>query len=274
MKSRLIVAAFGVPLTLVMLVVLPEWGTLLFAAAICGLGAHEMCSAAGVGRAAAVCAVISALGVCVFAFFGLYLPFAALGAVYVFAVFFIWVRRYEKEEKFGTGGLGAALMAGLVVPCGLAALIIIRNGANGRLFVLFPIIISFAGDAGAYFVGRAMGKHKFSPRTSPKKSVEGAVGGLIIGAVLAAVFAGIIIWQKGALFGSMGAVCAVCAVFAASLGVGAVSELGDLAFSLIKRELGIKDYGKLLPGHGGALDRFDSMVFSAPAVALLLALVK
>ncbi len=274
MKSRLIVAAIGVPLTLVFLVVLPEWGTLVFAAAISALGAHEMCSAAKIGRAAACVSIISALGVCLCAYFALPLPFAALGAVYVFAVFFIWVRRYEKELNFGTGGLGAALMAGLVVPCGMAALIMIRNGENGRLFVLFPIIISFAGDAGAYFVGLTLGKHKFSPRTSPKKSVEGAVGGLIVGALLAAAFAGIIIWQKGAVFGSMGAVCAVCAVFAASLAVGAVSELGDLAFSLIKRELGIKDYGRLLPGHGGALDRFDSMVFSAPAVALLLALVK
>ncbi len=274
MKSRLIVAAIGVPLTLVFLVVLPEWGTLVFAAAISALGAHEMCSAAGVGRAAAVCAMISALGVCVLAYFALLLPFAALGAVYVFAVFFIWVRRYEKELNFGVSGLGAALMAGLVVPCGLSALILIRNGANGRWFVLLPIIISFVSDGGAYFVGRAMGKHKFSPRTSPKKSVEGAVGGLVIGAVFTAVYAGILIWQLGDVFGGMSAACAVCAVFVASAAVGAVSELGDLAFSLIKRELGIKDYGKLLPGHGGALDRFDSMVFSAPAVALLLALVK
>lgn len=263
MKSRLIVAAIGVPVTFVLLFVLPEWGTLVFCAAISAVGAHEMTSAAKTGTVSSVLAIISALGISVCAFFSSLAAAAAVGAVYVLAVFFLWVLRYERGEAFGVPGLGAALMAGILVPAGMAALIALRETSYGRYTVLLPVIISFAGDGGAYFIGLKFGRHKLCPATSPKKTIEGAVGGLIVGALVCAAF-------LAALRVVSGGVIAV--VSALALVVGLVSELGDLAFSLIKRELGIKDYGRLLPGHGGALDRFDSMVFSAPAVLLLFTL--
>lgn len=116
------------------------------------------------------------------------------------------------------------------------------------------ILAAFGTDIMAYFTGRAFGKHKLCPNLSPKKTVEGAVGGVIGSAILCGVFGYFVmpdIFIHCIIIGVVG---------------GIVSECGDLTASAFKRKMGIKDYGTLIPGHGGIMDRFDSVIFVAPAV--------
>ena len=139
-------------------------------------------------------------------------------------------------------------------------------GNLGPALVFLPLAISFGSDTFALFAGMLCGKHKLAPKVSPKKTVEGAIGGLIGGVIgvtllhLIASSLGRIILQSPLqilVYGIVGS---------------AISQIGDLSFSVIKREFGVKDYGNLLPGHGGILDRFDSVTFAAPAVWLTLQL--
>ena len=159
-----------------------------------------------------------------------------------------------------------ALFAGTLVPLMLSSLVSLKIMPDGRLLVLLPIISAFVTDAGAYFTGKFVGKRKAFPHISPKKTVEGCIGGLAVGVASMPIYGAILILTTyhGIVF---------WALIIYGLAGGVLTELGDLAFSLIKREYNIKDYGRLLPGHGGILDRFDSMVFTAPAIYLLAAVI-
>lgn len=137
----------------------------------------------------------------------------------------------------------------------------------GLVLVWLVFLIGFGSDTFAYFAGRFFGKHKLAKILSPKKTIEGAVGG-IIGAILLSVAYGYIMYKQGSfddlsiikwlvLMGGFGSI---------------ISQVGDLAASAIKRQTGIKDFGKLLPGHGGILDRFDSNFFTAPFVYFIITL--
>ena len=151
--------------------------------------------------------------------------------------------------------------AGLVIPLALSALVRLRAMPQGGAHVITSLVMAFSADSAAYFVGRAFGKHKLAPVISPHKTVEGAVGGVLgsIGMMLlyACVLHSLhtsVSYGAAALYGFLGALA---------------SMLGDLTFSVIKRQTGVKDYGTLLPGHGGILDRFDSMVVVAPLTEIL-----
>ncbi|MBR2190003.1 MAG: phosphatidate cytidylyltransferase [Eubacterium sp.] len=130
---------------------------------------------------------------------------------------------------------------------------------GGKFHVWLIFLCSWGCDTCAYCVGMLFGKRKMAPELSPKKSVEGAVGGVIGAIVLGIIYA---VATKGPVL-AYGTIC----------GVGAlISMVGDLAASAIKRNVGIKDYGKLIPGHGGVLDRFDSVIFTAPVIYFLSAI--
>lgn len=134
------------------------------------------------------------------------------------------------------------------------------GGNAAGFYVVWLILFSSWGcDTCAYCIGMLFGKHKMSPVLSPKKSVEGAVGGVVGAAALGALY-GLAIRER---FGDE----RVIGFFALICGVGAlISMVGDLAASAIKRNADIKDYGKLIPGHGGVMDRFDSVIFTAPVI--------
>lgn len=136
----------------------------------------------------------------------------------------------------------------------------VRFLLGGAYLVWLVFIGSWGSDTCAYLVGSAIGKHKIVPRLSPKKSVEGFFGGIagaaLIGAVFAAVFSKQLVLFRHPV--------PACAVMGAASSV--ISQLGDWAASAVKRNYGIKDYGKLIPGHGGIMDRFDSVIFTAPII--------
>ena len=135
----------------------------------------------------------------------------------------------------------------------------------GEYTVWLIFIGSWGSDTMDYVVGRKLGKHKIAPKLSPKKSLEGLIGG-IVGAALIGVIFSVIFWDElGKAFSNP------VLVFALAGAIGSVvSQIGDMAASAIKRNKGIKDYGSLIPGHGGILDRFDSVIFIAPIVYFLL----
>jgi phosphatidate cytidylyltransferase len=157
------------------------------------------------------------------------------------------------------------LAAGLILPLLLGSVVRIHTWERGRFFILIPFVISFLSDTGAYFAGCYLGKHKLAPEISPKKTVEGLVGGFA-GAVVGMVIFSLVL-QLG--FGFR-----VNYLFAVIYGVlgSAGATFGDLCFSVIKRQTGIKDYGNLIPGHGGILDRFDSTIVVGPLAEVLLLL--
>ena len=130
---------------------------------------------------------------------------------------------------------------------------------------------SWGGDTCAYFAGRAFGKHKLAPVVSPNKTVEGAIGG-VIGSVVIGLLATIIYSALSGRFASLTvAVTARHYIIIAAMGAVAsvLGILGDLFASAVKRQVGIKDYGTIFPGHGGILDRFDSVMFIAPLVSIV-----
>lgn len=172
--------------------------------------------------------------------------------VYVFAF-----PKYRSEQVMGTffGVMYVAVMLSYIYQT--------RMLEDGAFLVWLIFFCSWGCDTCAYCIGILFGKHKMSPKLSPKKSVEGAVGGVVGAGILGAVYA-------AAVSGHLTAHGNPILVYAVICVVGAlISMVGDLAASAIKRNHEIKDYGKLIPGHGGILDRFDSVIFTAPMIYFL-----
>ena len=185
------------------------------------------------------------------------LPLIAVYMLVILAIYVLTYPNYKDKE------IMAAFFAFVYVGVMLSYVYLIRDMQHGLILVLLIFVSSWGNDTCAYLVGRAIGKHKMSPILSPKKSIEGLIGGIVGAGILGVVF-GLIynhfmqvahsVW----IFALIGAVCALPAV------------IGDLAASAIKRNNDIKDYGKLIPGHGGILDRFDSIIFTAPIMYYLI----
>lgn len=266
MKTRILVAVIGLPLLLLVLLVPTAVPTLLFVSVLCVIGAYELMFHSGLAKHGRLLlwSSIMAVLICVWSFFGMPAIFGRVIAVLYLVALFAEMFAAHTELKLQT--VGVAVFAGVVIPYLLSAIIRLRCYENGAFYVLVPFILSMVPDSGAYFVGRAMGKHKLAPIISPKKTVEGAIGGLIAGA-LAMVIYGLILQS---FFGFR-----VNYFFAVIFGIlgSAVSVFGDLSFSVIKRQVQIKDFGNLLPGHGGVLDRFDSTTFVAALTEAMLFLI-
>lgn len=172
---------------------------------------------------------------------------------------------YHRETTFKEVGVLYSMVA--LIPSALRCLVSVRdlNVDHGMYYMLVAVLAAWVADAGAYFAGTFFGKHKLCPEISPKKTVEGAIGGGIVNIALL-MLSGLILSQ-GVYGGEVQA--NYLALFLAGLLGTPISILGDLSFSLIKRSCHIKDFGQVIPGHGGILDRFDSVIFTAPFVYLL-----
>ncbi|WP_337053713.1 phosphatidate cytidylyltransferase [Pseudoxanthomonas sp. USHLN014] len=174
----------------------------------------------------------------------------------------LWLRFYAFASDHRTWARLFKLAAGTlaVVPAWCALCLIHSNsfdpkaGMSGHLWLLTALALVWAADSGAYFAGRAFGKHKLAPRISPNKTIEGLAGGLI-GGVVIGLLGG---WLAGVSLAQMPALALVCVVTVL------FSVAGDLFESLLKRHVGAKDSGHLIPGHGGVLDRIDGVIAALP----------
>ncbi len=182
------------------------------------------------------------------------MPIMVTYLLVILAIYVLAFSKYRDKDMM------AAFLAFYYVSVCLSYVSRLRDIKDGGYLIILVFICSWGNDTLAYCFGRLFGKHKMSPVLSPKKSVEGLIGGILGAGLLGAIF-GICfnsfahpIPNAPLWFGLVGAVGAVPAV------------IGDLAASAIKRNNDVKDYGKLIPGHGGVLDRFDSMIFTAPII--------
>ena len=275
MLQRILVAVVGIPALLFILCWCPEWTTALLLDALCFIGAYELCSAVmAKEKANRYFGVAALIGI-----FLILCPYwheensalVILPWLTVFlalALFICMVVGYGKPNALNFGDICTLMVAGGAIPLALGCLLRLRLMAYGGGMVLIPLVAAFCSDAlalfgGVLFGGRLFGDKRLAPRVSPKKTREGAVGGLIGG------MAGMILFRICFFLVTEVQLHIGWCLLLGLIGA-AVGQLGDLVFSCIKREVGLKDYGKLLPGHGGVLDRFDSVIFAAPVIWLIL----
>ncbi len=265
MATRIIVGVALGPAFLAALFFLPPLWLAVLVALIAGAASFELLRATKVAHHNGMYIFTAAAAVAVPVGHGLgYGSWTARAVVLLLmaVIFFLAIRLYGTPGEIRFEHVAVCLFGGTVIPLFLSALVQLKGFDNGQFYVLLPVICAFTTDIGAYFAGVFLGKHRGITQVSPNKSLEGYVGGILSGCLFMLVygllvrrFAGIAVeLPMMALYGLLGS---------------AITELGDLSFSLIKRQYGVKDYGTLLPGHGGMLDRFDSTTFAAPMLLLL-----
>ena len=265
MKQRILVAIIGVPALIGVLCFAPDWATAVLVAALCVIGCHEFMAAAAPEKAAHWWGLAATLAVFTVFTVGtaIHTIMVWLLAALIVVMFIAAVQAFGKDDELDFPDISAMAVSGLVIPLALGCLVRLRMLEYGAGLVLIPLVSAFMSDSLALFGGMLFGKTKLAPRVSPKKTREGAVSGLVGGMV------GMILFR---IFFFLCTEVQLHIGWCVLLGfVGAVlGQLGDLSFSCVKRQCGIKDYGRLLPGHGGVLDRFDSVLFAAPVLCALL----
>lgn len=270
MGKRILVAVIFVPILFVVMMFLPPVVWTLLVAFIAAMAAYELLRATGEGKVTLPMQVITIAAAAV-------IPIGCWqgkGAIVIFVAAFVvaacsfWcaIRAYDENgANIGFYHVLLTVFGGVLIPAALSSLVVLKCMEQGRYLVLLAVLMAFITDAGAYFAGVFLGKHRGVTMVSPNKSLEGYIGGFVTGVIFAVLYGLVVSAITGlqvnyfslVLIGLIGAL---------------VTELGDLAFSFVKRQYGIKDYGNLLPGHGGMLDRFDSMLFCGPVVLFIVTL--
>lgn len=267
MAKRILVAVIFVPALLAVMLVPPPIAWTAVVCFISAMACFELLRATGEGKltppmkgAAILSAALLPLG----SWAGLGTAYVNLWAFVVTAVcFWCAIRAYDGQKApVGFFQVLVCLFGGVIIPLALAALVELRCMEHGKYLVLFAVLLAFVTDAGAYFAGVFLGKHRGITQVSPNKSVEGYIGGFVSGVVFALIY-GLVITELARAPANLLSL-ALCGLFGAL-----ATEVGDLAFSFVKRQYGVKDFGHLLPGHGGMLDRFDSMLFCGPVVLFI-----
>ena len=187
-----------------------------------------------------------------------YVTLMAIAALMVIMAIYVFTFPKYRTEEVAESFFGVFYVAVM-----LSYLYQVRAMGDGKYLVWLIFLSSWGCDTCAYCAGMLLGKHRLAPVLSPKKSIEGAVGGVVGSALLGCIYA----YFFGAKMDEVSNPMVACAVACAIAAV--ISQIGDLAASAIKRNHNVKDYGNLIPGHGGVLDRFDSILFTAPIVYYL-----
>lgn len=265
MKTRVIAAVILVPALFAIVLAAPKIVFTVIFGLLLAIGAYELLYRTGlvVHIRLVIYSALIAFASSVWSYFGAVESYALIG------VLVFWILLFSEmmadHVKVSMEMLGLCFVGGCIVPYLLSSLVRILNMTTGRFMILVPFIVAFLSDAGAYFVGLKFGKHKLAPVVSPNKTIEGVIGGVVSAVAGMALYALIldlafsfrVNYGYAVLYGLLGS------------GIGV---FGDLSYSVIKRQTGIKDYGYLIPGHGGFLDRFDSITTVAPLMEVLILL--
>lgn len=260
MKPRLLTAAIGIPAGILVMILGEFFHGLLYIiiGAFCALMIMEFLAAKQLHKNMRIfipCALYAFVQPTLFHFKpGLFTPY-----VFVLTMFIIMIFCHK---DIGFEDAAFAILGTIIIVFGMTSILIVPNSVHGYfiLFFVISLAIPWISDGGAYFAGVFLGKHKLCPEISPKKTIEGFIGGILAGILSALIIA--------LVFNAFSQTAKLNVALMVLLGaiVSVVSVAGDLSFSLIKRSCGIKDFGSFFPGHGGVLDRFDSVIFSAPIV--------
>lgn len=274
MRQRLISAAIGIPLAIVVLFFYQTPLLNIAIALVTLLAVYEILVATKYLKNWGLAAICFA--------YAIYVPFAHMFHVHyleatcsflfllTLLIFLLFTHRTVRLEQIGT-----SFMLTLLLTYSFSCIVFLRDiyAQSGPLELgCFYIVLVFLGawiaDAGAYFIGRLLGRHPLAPDISPKKTVEGAVGGVVC--VVASFLIAAPVYGAYVRAHGQTAAFSVPRLVIAALLCAVMAVLGDLSASAIKRQCNIKDFGNILPGHGGVLDRFDSIMFVAPTLLIFL----
>lgn len=277
MKTRIITSIVGLSLLALVMVFYDTIFFNLAIAAVCIIGIHELFDAFGFGKRDWYIFVGFAAMALLVMMTDYHYAFVWLKpAAYLFVLFLAVCVIFRFETVSFTKLAGMAVFSSVIVFC-FHSLITLKAllpkaeyGYDATYFVVLILAYAWGGDTCAYFTGRALGKHKLAPVVSPHKTVEGAVGG-VVGSMAIGLLVSLVYMQGFA--GHNGTRVHFNYYIMVTL-LGAVASVlgivGDLFASAVKRQCGIKDYGTIFPGHGGILDRFDSVLFISPLVTMLI----
>ncbi len=194
----------------------------------------------------------------------IFFAMALLFAIAVMVVLIAAMTRDNLHDSLPDAAFSLLALPYITLP--LVAIMSLRSGQLGPFIVLYLLLIVWAGDIAAFFVGRSLGRNKLAPVISPNKTWEGAIASVIASVVIAGAWAYGVIWYQG-FFAEKAAAVRVAAIAAvAAIPINIAAQLGDLVESMMKRGAGVKDSGSILPGHGGMLDRIDALLFAAPVL--------
>ena len=265
MKTRTVAGLILASVLFLVVLVLPKEAAAVIMGLLQAVASYELLYRTNLVRkpGLVICSAVMAFAIAIWSFYGAVHAWFVLLVLAYFLLMISQMMRDHVKTRFET--LSMCFVGGLVVPYLMSAVVRILATNMGRYVILIPFFIACMCDAGAYFIGVKFGKHKLAPVISPNKTIEGALGGVATG-VLSMILYTLVLDILFKLDVSYGA-----AIVYGVLG-SLVGELGDLCFSVIKRQTGIKDYGNLIPGHGGVLDRFDSILAVAPLIEALLLL--
>lgn len=233
---------------------------------MCAIGAGELLKACRTPEKQGYFLITKVSAFCIslgFALTSMDLTLFAVSFFLLVSLFAISIKHYTEEDIKSYQTIFSCFFGGILFPTFYSSLILLRGMDWGQYLVLIPMVTSFGADSGAYFIGVLFGKHRGITKVSPNKSLEGYLGGPVVGSLAVVLYAYLLNYFTGLEVNYL--LFAICG-FVGSF----MTALGDLSYSLIKRQTGIKDYGTLIAGHGGILDRFDGMSFSAPLIWLLL----
>ena len=269
MLTRLISSVVGIALLAVVFLLYGQYAFVLnlFIAAVAMLAVYEFLSATGKkeNRCIVIASLLFSGGVPCILLLDTNVSLYCAAAAFAY-VFFLFAHMIVRHGRIHYVDVTTTLFFVLLITAALGTIVLIGNAhpAHTLFYIVLMLAAAWTADIGAYLVGTLFGKHKLIPEISPKKTVEGLIGGF--------VFDVLCLMLIGFFYGTLSTPdTPVSYLSLAAIGVvgAALSVIGDLTFSLVKRSHAIKDYGKIMPGHGGILDRIDSLIFVAPAVYIL-----
>jgi len=264
MLTRIITAVVAVALFIPVLVFSNTLVFPLMMALLAVVGVAEMLKCVGNKKNAvsAVAVVIAAAApVCARLVSDASLFVMAFAAVAFCFMLYVFALAVFSHGKYDVTSACADFALAMYVVVTFTSIVLLRDTVYGASLYLLAFLGPWVSDTAAYFCGFAFGKHKLIPDVSPKKTVEGAVGGAVFTAIAFALYGALVLKPEASL-------APYIALAVIGFAVSVISQIGDLIASLVKRKYGIKDYGKLFPGHGGVMDRFDSVLATAPILLI------